>query len=323
MDESTARAQICAKVAVSSTKVAIAKAIVARSVGSVAGGQQLVDEVLKANDLAPPAMFVLHSSVDQLQQIKAAAEWLSWQMAAAEALWSLLHSGHFLYGATNSVQALKVGLGWTTVAPGGGSGSSSGWSFDEFAVPIPASIRVRPSAAGVAASPLMDPDVYLHTMSIDNMDADVRSALAEAVRCFRFELYTAAVAMLGKASEGAWMELGRSMLARCLEAAFKKQRADLDNPMIGTVKKIETIVQMFEHKEFFEEAGKASGVSLQQLRHTALWSDSVRDSRNTIHFEVEAATPNTYDKVANLLMCAVQSLRRLYGLKAAVDAQIS
>jgi hypothetical protein len=51
-----------------------------------------------------------------------------------------------------------------------------------------------------------------------------------------------------------------------------------------------------------------------------VWSDAVRDSRNTIHFGVAPTTPNTYEKVAALLLGAVPNVRVLYQVKNAADA---
>jgi hypothetical protein len=68
--------------------------------------------------------------------------------------------------------------------------------------------RRPPSHRGDDDAYLVEPSLYLDVLSIPTMHAELQEALAEAVRCFRAKLYTAGVAMLGKASEGAWLELG-------------------------------------------------------------------------------------------------------------------
>ncbi|MFO1305365.1 MAG: hypothetical protein U1F54_16685 [Burkholderiales bacterium] len=320
MDQGDAYGQIRSQVNVSRQQVIIAKSIVLRSAGAITGWEGLVNAVLKANDVVRPTMIVVHQSVDPAPDIKMAVLWLSWQMATAEAIWSLIHSGQLLYGANNGVAMLPTGIGWTTIAPGVGSGTSSGWDFKDFSIPIPASVRKPPSVLGHNEYWLMDPDAYIHTLAVDGMDANVRESLEEAVRCFRTELYTAAMAMLGKSSEGAWLELGEAFLRASPAAAFVKQRVLLGDPMIGPGKKIDAVLQMAtERKDAFGVAFEKSGVGLQQLRLAAQWSDTVRDSRNTIHFRVEPATPNSYDKVATLLLAAVNNLRSVYALKAALE----
>jgi hypothetical protein len=154
------------------------------------------------------------------------------------------------------------------------------------------------------------------------MHREVSAAFREAVQCFRYELFTAAVTMLGKASEGAWLELGASLLASVpagQESRFGKQKAVLEDPMIGTFRKIQAVLAIYDPQDVFRSVEQASGIKLQELRSVAVWSDAVRDSRNTIHFGVAAATPNTYEKIAALLIGAVSNVRVLYRLKEAAD----
>ena len=90
--------------------------------------------------------------------------------------------------------------------------------------------------------------------------------------------------------------------------------------MLGTMKKVTAVIQLYEHQEIFAAVMKASEVKLAELRAISNWTDAVRDSRNTIHFGVEAAVPNTYEKLGVLLLGAVPNVRTLYRLKAAADA---
>jgi hypothetical protein len=155
------------------------------------------------------------------------------------------------------------------------------------------------------------------------MHPDVASAFQEAVKCFRNELFTAALAMLGKASEGVWLELGASLLA-CVpthqQSKLNKQREVLEDPMKGTFRKIEAVLKMFDRQDIFGQVSASSGIRPRELHRVTVWSDSVRDSRNTIHFGVSPATPNTYEKVAALLIGTAPNVRILYRLKEAADA---
>ena len=213
-------------------------------------------------------------------------------------------------------------IGWTTVIPGSG-GHSGGWTFDELTIPVPNRVRRAPSSAGSNNQFLAEPDLYLHTLGIPNMHTEVASAFREAVKCFRHELFTAALTMLGKASEGAWLELGASLLGYVpsnQQSSISKQRVVLEDPMIGTIRKIDAVLTVFDRKEIFSPLSALSGINPRELRTVAVWSDTVRDSRNTIHFGVSPATPNTYEKVAALLLGTVPNVRILYRLKEAADA---
>ena len=89
--------------------------------------------------------------------------------------------------------------------------------------------------------------------------------------------------------------------------------------MLGVFRKIEAVITLYEHQEVFSGVVKASGVRLQELKSVAVWSDAVRDSRNTIHFSVEPAVPNTYEKLAALLIAAVPNVGTLYKIKDSAE----
>jgi len=64
-------------------------------------------------------------------------------------------------------------------------------------------------------------------------------------------------------------------------------------------------------------------VTLQDLRNSVIWADAVRDSRNSVHYGATPAMPNSYEKVAALLISAVPYLRILYRIHDAVDTLVS
>ena len=61
------------------------------------------------------------------------------------------------------------------------------------------------------------------------MPEGVREALGEAVLCFRHELYTASVVMLGKALEEAWIDVGVA-LYEALQGDQTHKIEDLTDP---------------------------------------------------------------------------------------------
>lgn len=320
MNEAEASKLIREHVAVTQQKVVMAKTIVLGAATSDCTSDSLVHAVLVANDAEMPRQVVLHDSVNPLPAIIATANALSWSLAGAEAIWSLIHSG--LLFPLSDVRGDAPSVQWTTVIPGSG-GMSSGWRFEEFFIPTPGRLRRAPSSLQAGNQFLTEPDLYLRSLNIANMHAEVVAAFRESVQCFRHEFFTSSLAMLGKASEGAWLELGTSLVA-CIpkadEGKFSKQRTALEDPMTGTFRKIESVLTIYDHQEVFGPISKSSGVRLQELRSVAVWSDAVRDSRNTIHFGVAPATPNTYEKLAALLIGAVSNVRVLYRVKEVADA---
>lgn len=319
MNPAEAEIEIRTRVAVTHQMVILAKAIAINAARSTCTADDLIGEVLKKNAINSPMQVVVHESVDMEATVKAVADSISWRLAACEAIWSLIHEG--LLFALDTPSGSAPSISWTTVIPGSG-GQSAGWRFEEFYLPVPRQLRRAPSANGGPNQFLAEPDLYLNSLGVVNMHPDVASAFYESVKCFRNELFTAALAMLGKASEGAWLELGSALikfLPSQEEAKFLKQRSVLEDPMMGTVRKIDAVLQIFDHQEVFRAISKSSGVKLQDLRSVAVWSDAVRDSRNTIHFGVTPLTPNTYEKLAALLIGAVPYVRMLYSVKGAAD----
>jgi len=319
MNESEARKLVLDRTVVTPQRVVVAKAIVLNACQKTSSSDDLVAAVLQANGVAIPKQIVIHPSVDPVPALMAAGDALSWSLAAREAIWSLVHGGYLIPMADPHGRAPSIG--WTTVIPGSG-GHSSGWTFEELTIPVPSQVRRAPSSTGSNDQFLAEPDLYLHTLGIPNMHAEVASAFQEAVKCFRHELFTAALTMLGKASEGAWLELGASLLAYVpsnQQSIFSKQRAVLEDPMMGTFRKMEAVLTVFDRQDIFGPISVLSGIKPKELRTVVVWGDSVRDSRNTIHFGVSPATPNTYEKVAALLIGAAPNVKILYRVKEAAD----
>ena len=92
MDPRQAKRLIDERIAVTPQRVVIAKAIILHASANESQSSALIDAVLRGNTIEMPDKVVLHSSVDPLPAITAAAEALSWQVAAAEAILSLIHS---------------------------------------------------------------------------------------------------------------------------------------------------------------------------------------------------------------------------------------
>ena len=315
MNPTDAEQDVRRRIVVTPQMVTISKAIVLDLAKGVSNSDELIAGVLRANAIVLPQPVVLHESVDSRATVAAVGDALSWRLAAAEAIWALVHAG--LLFPLGEARGDAPSVDWTTVVPGRG-GMSAGWRFEECVLPVPSRVRQAPSLSGADGQFLAEPDLYLNTFGIKNMHPDVIRAFMEAVKCFRLELFTAAFTMLGKASEGSWLELGSALLRVVPQdqaAKFSRQRNSLEDPMLGVFRKIQAVITLYEHQEVFSGVVKASGVRLQELKSVAVWSDAVRDSRNTIHFGVEPAVPNTYEKLAALLIAAVPNVGTLYKIK--------
>ena len=190
MQPDEAERMIAGAVSVTRQKIGLMKRLVVQ--------HRTLDGALKALDITRPSEVVLHPDVDPMPSLKRASEWISYSLAGCEAIWELVHSG-VLVQLSSSVQAFNASIGWTTVH-GGSGGMSAGWQFNQFQSASPS--QFMRSWATDHDQVLADADLYLQRLSLPNIHPDVEGALRDAVRCFRTELFTPAVVMLGKASEG-------------------------------------------------------------------------------------------------------------------------
>ena len=317
MREEEARAILASSISATRQKVTVAKAAILKLASTVTLSDRLIDQFLRDIDAVMPEQVVLNPAVDPLATLKKAADSIAWRIAASEAVWELIHANALL-PTSPDYNTETIHLAWTTVYQQSG-GSSSGWSFPEYVMPIPRSITIPPSRQAYVEY-LVNPDLYLAELGIPNLDKGVQDALTEAIACFRQELFTAAAAMLGKATEGAWLQLGAGLIEALHEPDkhhVERQKADLENPAIGISKKIDLVVTLYERQDLYTAVAERSKVSVQELRVAAVWSDTVRDSRNTIHFGVGPSLPNTYEKLAALILGAAPQLRLLYRVLAA------
>ena len=320
MTKEQAEKEIRAKIRVTRQMLTVAKIFFLKHVTRNMSTEGLVTQFLESKDASWPAEVCIRNQAEEERVVQEVANSLSWQHAACEAVWELVHSNRLIFDGK-----VEKGSNRTEWDVGGASRlnkSEGKMNFDDLAIPVPSHVRPAPSATSAAQQVLSDGDLYLNELQIDNMHPDLAKALSEAVLCFRQELFNAAVAMLGKASEGAWLELGASLVSAVSEekrGSIQQQVDCLENPNLGIAKKIQEVIAVYDRKDLFKQIVKSTGIRGQFLRQAAVWSDVVRDSRNTIHFGVASALPNTYEKVATLLLASAPYLRTLYALKKHAD----
>jgi hypothetical protein len=278
----------------------------------------VIQSFLKTVEATVPEKLMIHLTVGTDETIKSVAQILSWTLACCEAIWGLISSG-LLFPASSDLRSFLPNVGWTTVIQG--SGNTGGLRLDHLSLLVPSSIQLPPSISRGERQTLSDSDLFLHSLDISNIDKEVEESLREAVRCFKHELFLACLAMLGRASEGAWIELGLKLCDITPPTASvntKKIREKLEDPFVGIGKKILEAAQLYQRSDIFDNIYKSSGVKPQDLNNVVVWADAVREARNSVHYGAEPSMPNTYEKIAALLIGSVPHLRLLYKIRAAV-----
>jgi hypothetical protein len=310
MNDDEAKRYIVDHVKVARLHVTLAKAFILKNFHPVTS--ELINRFLQSVDAKMPQKLVLHQSVDAIPTLDSAVGAISWQLAACEAVWGLIANAAVFPASTAFYGAFGT-LQWTTVVPGSG-GMSSGFSLDEFTILVPDRLALPKSLEGDRAQPLTDPDLYLNELNLPGLLPAVEEALREAVRCIRHELYLACLAMLGRASEAAWIETGMALVTAVPTGSSidgVKIGDQLQDAFLGIGRKIKIVTDMYSQQDVFGGLSKASGVKLQDLRNCVVWADCVRESRNSIHYGAEPAMSNSYEKVASLLIGAVPHIRLL------------
>ena len=279
-----------------------------------------LDGALKEMRIEAPKQIVINPAVDPELSLRAASDYISFKLAGCEALWGLVHSGVFVM-ASNNVTGYEPSISWTTVY-GNSGGQSAGWQLSQFKSSFPA--HVHPSMISDRDQMLSDSDLFLHRLAIPEIHPEIESALRDAVLCFRAELYTPAVVMLGKASEGAWIETGLALAGfiGSEEPNARKLTENIGGSEFGFAKKMREIMNFFETRQpAFKRVAQQAGITLHDMRVAMQWSETLRDARNAVHHEVESFAEHTYETVAVLLLATIPSLRTLHGLNTACRAE--
>jgi hypothetical protein len=282
---------------------------------------KLLDRLGEDVEAIVPKEIVIHPNADTEDQIHRAAEAISWRLSGCEAIWSLISNG-LVFPASEQFRENGLSIGFTTNYQKSG-GRSAGWKLDDLMIPVPSLITRSHLVDTAGHQPLSDPDLYLHDLDIPNMSEEVEAALREAVRCFKHGLYLGCLTLLGKAAEGAWIELGLT-LANAIPAGASVDPARfvtiLEDPQEGAGKKFKRTLDLYKEKKIFGDLYRESRYSFSDLRNVSIWADSVWESRHSIHYGVQRpGLPNSYEKVSALLIAAGAQRDVVYKIMEAAE----
>lgn len=258
---------------------------------------------------------VIHSSVDIDSNISEITQKINWELAFSEAIWSLIHA-NLVVLLDSTIYDRTPRIKWTTVVPGSG-GSSGSWTLQKLTYSLPNRVKISPSLTNLDNSIFVDPDLFLEELDIENIQDEVEFALIDAIRCFRSDLYLPTLVMLTKATEGAWIQLGVSLKNFLTESQQKQVKKQIDNILdeySSFSKIVNSVIDLYKRQDFFHRISDLSEISLQNLKAESIWVDCLRDSRNVVHYGVEANLPNSYEKVATIILRVPKHFRLIYKL---------
>ena len=162
-------------------------------------------------------------------------------------------------------------------------------------------------------STIFDEDIYVKNLKLECANSEIKESIRYSIKCYNNELYEPSVVMLGKAVEGAWIELGLSLFSWDKKNVLKNAKEIEKMKSYDSIhSKMNKVIKKYEDKTTCDELYKKSEINIKMLKNRMEWSNIVRESRNAIHFGVEPVVKNTYEKVSILLLAATEHFQIIY-----------
>lgn len=264
-------------------------------------------KVQHAERPAPNTKFDADGPMEEL--ILNVSNYLLWWVSAVEALHQLFGSG-VLIPTSDRNHRPNLNLVYQD------RGYSAGIDFPSLdPPPYPHTVmRTKRTDDGLILS---DPNLYVGSVIAGVENPEIYDALKESIKCFRTELFLASVVMLGKASEGSWIEFGKAIALKISSAEGRETFRDmLNNPNQSFAAKLRKVMSQYERAQhLYKPTAKKLNVSLDDVRLAHQWSELVRDTRNSVHHDSDPNLVPTFENVSTLLLCGSRHLNVLHTLR--------
>jgi hypothetical protein len=273
---------------------------------------------LDENRLVEPQTIIYEQNEDMVAKLTDAAKYFAFYLAGIDAIISLTHQGILCNDHSDA--------GWRPSLIYNFKGHSGGLQFSDcFDMHFPQRIFLSPQYQNERDVLLADHNLFILTLGIEGADAEIIDALKDAILCFQKSLFRPALTMLGKAMEGAWIELGIS-LAKAVyvtdETKKNKFVSEMQDAIIPTNQKIKKVIDLYKNRDLSKDIITKAEIHPSELENIITWSDILRDARNAIHFGVKPTFPNNYEKTAVLLLGAAKNIPKIYHIKNICDRRI-
>jgi hypothetical protein len=261
---------------------------------------QLADEWLSAQQLSVPREVDTESSncAELLVQIARA---YSVRLAFYQAVWELVNAGELI--PAEAPTRWRPSLGYRTSRAGGAI------PLNHVGCSFPQRIEHPPFPSEVSA----DPDIFLRGVDWQTLHPGIREAIEQALGCFRRGLYMPATAMLAAAAEATWTESGIA-IARTLTNA--KLEGAMNDQLASISKKVAEIQKALEHptgKALLKKAGQ----TINKVNDVEVWTTTLRDRRNALHWSKARTFTADHSCTAVLLMATPLHLGTLESIRVA------
>jgi len=162
-----------------------------------------------------------------------------------------------------------------------------------------------------------DVDVFLQGIDSRRLHPGILEAIDQSLGCFRRGLYMPATVMLAAAAEATWIECGIAVAQKFADA---KLQALMNDPLASISKKVTGIRKALEQPAG-KDLLKVAGQSLPKVIDAEIWTTTLRDRRNALHWGKAKSFVADHSETGTLLMAAPLHLGTLEAVRPAADAK--
>lgn len=246
----------------------------------------------------PKDVDVHSASADDTLDLLAKA--YSLRLAFYQAVWELVAACELLPSGTDSWQPSV-----TARDPSG----SNGLQLDTIGCVFPRVIQRPP----LRSNPPTDPDVFLQGAPCAAFHDGIREAVSQSLACFRRGLYLPAIVMLAAGAEATWVECGSAVATKL---GNRKLGVVIEDPFASISRKVAEVRKSLEGPAS-KDLLKAAATSLARIRDAELWTTTLRERRNAVHWGKMQSFVAQHSDASSLLLAAPLHLRTLEAVRMA------
>jgi hypothetical protein len=157
----------------------------------------------------------------------------------------------------------------------------------------------------------LDLDIFLKGLDCTNLHDGIPEAIEQSLICFRRGLYLPAIAMLTAGAEATWHECGTAVATKLANQKLQTIMNDQYASLSKKVAELSKILRGSAGKPLL----KAASLNVHQITDAELWTITLRDKRNALHWTKAKSFMAQHSDTASLLLGAPIHLGALEALR--------
>jgi hypothetical protein len=297
MRDGDATAELESAVVVTREDIARAKSYVLTAGGG--NTDDLTERFLREQDMGIPQK--IDGDAPNIADILASvARAFSVRLALYQAIWELVAAGELIHTGTWSR--------WQPMIDYKSLGYHGGLR-PRISSPYPSAVERLPLAGELST----DTDIFLQGIKCKTLHPGIHEAITQALGCFFRGLYMPATVMLAAAAEATWTECG---LAVAKKLANKKLESVV-NDQLASISKIVTETRKALELPVGKTLLKAAGLHIAKVTDAEIWTTTLRDRRNALHWGKAKSFIADHSETGTLLLAAPLHIGTLEATRAA------